>query len=314
MCYTTWSKNGFSTETSDESLKAMQETGVNCVQIVVTWYQETFRSTDIKRLDRRTPSDKSIIHAIRKAHEYGMSVMLKPHVDLVRQEDSYRADIGFSSEAEWEEWFSNYTKFIKHYAQIAEKEGVELFCIGTELSYAASKTEMWKNIVIPEVRKTFSGNITYAANWDNYKNIEFWSEVNYAGIDAYFPLSNKDNPTFQDLKEGWKRWLIEIEQWQKTIDKPVIFTECGYASSDIAARRPWAEPFSGEPNLKIQVDCYRALLETFCGKSWFYGLYWWKWNTYAGSGGKNHRRFTPQNKPAMNLVRLWYTHLIRKDS
>ena len=311
MCYVTWNANSYETKRSDESLQMMAGTGVTCVQIVVTWYQQDFNSIKMERVENRTPTDTSVIHAIQKAHEYGMAVMLKPHVDLIRQENSSRGDIGFSAESDWEEWFANYMEFIKYYARMAEKEGVEIFCIGTELSYASTKTDVWRNLIIPEVKNIFSGQLTYAANWDNYKNIKFWDELDYAGIDAYFPLSNKNNPTLEDLKEGWQKWLCEIEEWHGKVNKPIIFTEVGYCSADIAPNKPWEEAFSGNTNLRIQADCYRALLETFCGKSWFAGVYWWKWNIYAGSGGKNHKRFTPQNKPALDYVKMWYTQLIK---
>ncbi len=311
MCYVTWSAEGFSSKSSDESLRTLSDTGTSWVQIVVTWYQEKFDSTEIKRLKKRTPTDRSLRHAIRTAHRLGMSVMLKPHIDLISDEGNWRADIGFYTDEDWNTWFTNYKKFITHYAKLAEKEKIEIFCIGTELSYASTRTDAWREIVIPAVRRVYSGKIVYAANWDNYKNIQFWNELDYAGIDAYFPLSTKEDPTVDELKEAWKRWVNEIEQWQSSVKKPVIFTECGYCSAEEAAKRPWEEAFSGRrANPLLQARCYRALFETFCGKPWFAGLYWWKWNTFKGSGGKNHRRFTPQNKPALRYVQLWYSEIL----
>jgi len=306
MCYATWSNTGFLSPKSDESLASMSDTGVNCVQIVPTWYQKTYDSTIMTKKANRSPTDKSIIHAIRQAHSTGMAVMLKPHIDLIANDGNYRADIGFSSEEDWEKWCKNYINFITQYAKMAQRENVEYFCVGTELSYASTRTAMWKERIIPAVKKHFEGKITYAANWDNYKNIDFWDELDFAGIDAYFPLCTNDNPTVRELKGAWKKWVDEIEAWQDNNNMPVAFTEVGYCSSDDAAKRPWEEAFSGLPNLKLQANCYEALIQTFSDKTWFCGVYWWKWNTYAGSGGKNHKRFTPQNKPAMNLVKVWY--------
>lgn len=307
ICYASWTRDSYASKRSDESLETISDVGANAVQVVATWYQNDFNDHEIRRIKERSPSDKSIRHAIRKAHEYGMSVMLKPHIDLINQEDSFRADIGFGSEKDWHKWFSNYKKFIVHYARIAEREDVEFLCVGTELSYASTKVDYWREMIIPSVRKVYSGYITYAANWDNYQHVEFWDDVDFAGIDAYFPLSKKKDPTVDDLKEGWKTWVYEMEKWHERIGKPVVFTECGYCSADTAAKRPWEVAYSGRPNLRIQADCYRALFETFCGKSWFRGLYLWKWSTYAGSGGRHHKRFTPQNKPALVYVKIWYS-------
>lgn len=308
MSYATWNKDSFSKPNSDESLKSMADNGITCVAIIPTWYQEESTSTKMSPADK-TPSDSSVKHAIQKVHEYGMSVMLKPHIDLTDQPDSNRSDIGFQKEEDWSAWFKNYEKFITHYADMAQKENVEFFCVGTELSFASTRTSEWKEKIIPAVRKEFSGQLTYAANWDEYNKVEFWDSLDYAGIDAYFPLSNKTSPTIEDLKAGWNKWVREIQDWQNKIQKPVIFTECGYPSADTAAAKPWEEAVSGNANTKIQADCYKATFETVWNKQWFFGVYWWNWSTYAGAGGEANRGFTPQNKLALETIKAWYGKL-----
>jgi len=306
MSYVTWTKDGFMGKRSDESLQSMAESGINYVAVIPTWYQEDFDSTEIKATDR-TPSDESIRHVIRKAHALRMAVLLKPHIDLIHNDGYSRGDIGFQTEEKWYAWLASYQKFITHYARIAQEERVQIFCIGTELTFASSRTEMWHNNIIPKVRNIYTGKITYAANWDEYKGVEFWADLDYAGIDAYFPLCTKIDPTYEDIKEGWASWLANLEKWQADIDKPVIFTECGYCSADSAPKKPWEEAFGGKANMEMQAYCYRAVFETFWDKSWFYGVYWWNWNTYPQSGGESNRGFTPQNKLALNYIKEWYS-------
>lgn len=308
MGYAAWSKDAMLNSASDTSLKIMAEAKIKCVSIVVTWYQDTYNSTGIARTDR-TPSDTSIRHAIRTARQYGMYVMLKPHVDLASEEGNTRSDIGFNSDEKWKAWFSNYLEFMIHYAGIAEEEGAEFFCVGTELTFASTKSDFWKNNLIPKIRKTFHGQLTYAANWDEYDKVEFWDELDYIGIDAYFPLSAKDNPSLEEIRAGWKPWLAEIEAFQRKTDKPVIFTEIGYCSANTAARKPWEESVSGESNPDLQANCYRALFEAFWDKPWFFGVYWWSWTPNPNSGGLSNRRFTPQNKPALAYVTSWYSQM-----
>lgn len=312
MSYVTWSQDGFSDRASDLSIKAMSEIGVKCVAIVPTWYQKEYDSTKME-MTERTPSDAGIRRAIQKAHDEGMFVMLKPHVDLENDEESTRSDIGFHSDDKWKEWFDNYTRFIVHYAKMAESENVEFFCIGTELTFATTQTDMWKNKVIPEVRKVFKGYIIYAANWDAYTEVGFWDELDYVGIDAYFPLAEKGTPQYEELKAGWKKWAKDIGQWAAKVKKPVLFTECGYASVNTAAVRPWQENRASQPNPALQADCYKALLEELWNEPWFFGVYWWNWNTYSGSGGLNNRDFTPQNKPAAECLKEWYKKNIEKN-
>jgi len=313
MTYVTWSKDGFASRYSDKSLLNMKNSNVESVAIIVTWYQESFDSTKIRATDR-SPSDSSVRHAIRKAHEYGMKVMLKPHIDLIKDEGCTRSDIGFGASGDWKKWFKSYMSFITHYARMARKENVEFFCVGTELSFASQKEDFWRDSVIKDVRKVFKGQITYAANWDAYKDVKFWDLVDYVGIDAYFPIARKSNATTEEILSGWKKWFTEIEAFQKRVNKPIIFTESGYCSADSASNRPWEQASKRTaPNIALQKECYKALVETFWNKPWFFGAYWWAWKTYPKAGGENNSSFTPQNKPAMEYLKTVYSSPVERE-
>ncbi|MDD5495882.1 MAG: glycoside hydrolase TIM-barrel-like domain-containing protein [Candidatus Omnitrophica bacterium] len=311
MCYVTWSKDRYGSAASDESLEAMAATGTKWVAIVTTWFQESCSTTKIFPTDY-TPTDDSIIHAVEKAHSLGMKVMLKPHLDLQDTSGgSWRGEIVCTSESGWNEWFESYRGFIVHYAKMAQEHKVELLCIGTELtSVATVKEDMWKSKVIAPVREAYKGPLTYAANWnEEFEHVKFWDALDYVGIDPYFPLSDKARPTLAEIKKGWGEWLAQIEAFQATVNKPVIFPEAGYCSATGAARMPWEESM-GKLDLDLQADCYTALLETFWNKEWFYGVYWWKWGTDVRFGGPNNRGYSPQNKPAEKIVKEWYAKSI----
>ena len=68
----------------------------------------------------------------------------------------------------------------------------------------------WRDI-IKETREIFEGQLTYAANFDNYMFVDFWDDLDFMGINAYFPLrnANKDFKDQKELKEGL------INGWQK---------------------------------------------------------------------------------------------------
>jgi len=307
MCYTTWSERAYNSSKSDRSLDKLKEINVNWVAIVVTWYQDTCYSTDIFST-AKTPSDNSMRRAIEKARSVGLKVMIKPHLDLLStDEGGWRGEIACVREPDWQKWFSDYKKFILHYARIAEETESEMLCIGTELtSVTAGRDKEWREI-IAAVREAYKGSLIYAANWDDeYAQIRFWDALDYAGIDAYFPLSDKDKPTYEELMEGWKKWVPHIESWQASINKPVIFPEVGYRSSTGAARQPWEHSSGPSVALDLQVDCYRALVDTFWKKKWFYGIYWWSWGTDVRMGGKSNRGFTLQNKPVQDYVENLY--------
>lgn len=312
ICFATWEKERYNSQHSDKSLETLAQTGAEWVAIITTYYQDKYNSKQIFPTEK-TPSDKSLIHAINKAHRLGLGVMLKPHIDLLDSSGGlWRADIGFQNQADWQEWFQGYLKFILHYAKLAQESGVELLCIGTELKFASQKSEFWRNFIIPNIRKIYSGGLIYAANWDEYGDIRFWNELDYAGIDAYFPLIERrgeGNGRYEEIEAAWKKYADEIEDWQRTINKPVIFTEIGYRSYELCALRPWDSAACGNVDFQIQADCYKAALNIIFTRSWCKGVYWWYWKTSSYAGGLNNRDFTPQNKPAQTVLALWYKGL-----
>jgi len=308
MCYVTWAKERYLSPQSDESLKELAKTGTNWVAITVNWYQDKCYTTSIFSTPK-TASDASLIHAIATAHALGMKVLLKPHIDLLDMSGgSWRGEIACVTEPDWDEWFNNYENFILHYAKIAQENNVELFCIGTELaSVATTKEKMWRKKVIAPVKKVYKGPIMYAANWnEEYSQIRFWDALDYVGIDAYFPLSETERPNLNEIKRGWEVWVKDIEAFQAKVNKPIIFPEIGYSSAPGAAKTPWEEISSGRADPELQADCYRAALESFWDKDWFYGMYWWRWGTDVRYGGISNKGYSLQNKPAQTVVTEWY--------
>ncbi len=302
--YAAWWNDTLLQNTSDESLENLRNTGTEWVSLVPTWYQDTIHSTEIKMDEDRTPSDESIIHTIEKIHSLNMKVMLKPHVDPAN--DEWRGFIEFNDENKWHTWFNSYKNFISHYIEIANEYNVEQFCIGCELVKTTNRNE-WYDI-IKMVRENYSGNITYAADWSNYMNIPFWDKLDYIGIDAYFQLTNKTDPTLNELIEGWKKWKRDIEELHNTTGKPIIFTEIGYRSINGCNIDPWNWQRKGIVDLQEQRDCYQSVFQTFWDEEWFKGIYWWMWYPDANVGGARDTSYTPYGKPAEEILKEYYSN------
>ncbi len=236
----------------------------------------------------------------------GIRVMLKPQLWIWR--GLFTGELAMASEADWKELEAEYEDFILAYADLAEETGVALFCIGTELgAFVKARPGFWKSL-IASVRKRYSGRLTYAANWDEYLRIPFWEDLDLIGIDAYFPLSDARNPGLEDLRAGWKRWKKDIQTLQEAVGIPVLFTEYGYRSMDYTAKKPWLVDRSEEGvNLEAQANAKRAIFEEFWHEEWFAGGFVWKWFIHhSRAGGLTDNRFTPQNKPAQEVIRDYY--------
>ena len=177
------------------------------------------------------------IKTILYAHEKGLKVLLKPHIWV--RGDGWTGAYHLQSESDWIQWEQEYLNYILPLAKIADSMNVEAFCVGLEFKRVIeARPDCWKKF-IREVRKVYGGQLTYAANWDNFNNISFWDELDFIGINAYFPLSESSNPSKKELLDAWKQPLEEIKDIQKRFNKPIVFTEFGYRSLDKATGNQW---------------------------------------------------------------------------
>lgn len=239
----------------------------------------------------------------------GIETMLKPQIWISR--GVFTGTLKMSSEEQWQQLEASYSDFILTYARLAEETKVPIFCIGTELEqFVINRPEYWKKL-IQEIKATYKGKLTYAANWDEYPRINFWKDLDYIGIDAYFPLSDKKTPSVEQLKKGWQPWKAKIKALSKAKNRQVIFTEFGYRSIDFTGKKPWlVDRNEQNVNLEGQVNAKKAIFDEFWTEDWFAGGYVWKWFiNHENSGGEQDNRFTPQNKPAQKIISdVYKTH------
>jgi len=311
ISYESWWDGEFSSAESDQTLaEIVVPSGANWLAIIVKCFQATNRSTDIDcATNPISPKDDELRHAIAEAHELGLKVMLKPHIDLLDLENSSsgRFTIGFGSdEAAWAAWFDSYTEFITHYAALAQEMGVEYFVIGTELGGTTYRTSDWRNI-IREIRGVYGGPLTYAAlTYFEPLQITWWDELDAIGIDAYFAASLSKNPTIAQMKLGWLPTTTYLGWLAGRWNKPLILTEVGYMSVDGTNILPGDWSLQGEIDGQEQADAYQALFEAFQGKSWWDGVFWWSLSIHADQGGPEDRGYSFHDKPAEDVLKEWF--------
>ena len=264
---------------------------------------EIFFNTERQMFGETKAGAKQYIELL---HSNGIRVMLKPQLWIWR--GLFTGNLEMQSESDWVLLEQNYADFILTYADLAAETGVDLFCVGTELkAFVKARPKFWAEL-IGQIRERFSGDLTYASNWDEYGDVPFWNELDFIGIDAYFPLSDQRTPSVDTLRKAWIPWKTKIQDLVTRTKRPVLFTEYGYRSVDHTARRPWeADRIPGKINLEAQANANRAILETFWNEPWFAGGFVWKWFiNHPVSGGSSDNRFTPQNKPAEQVLRTYY--------
>lgn len=307
ISYAAWWPGLYSLSDSDISLAHLAKTGANWISLIVTCYQDNVSSTKIAA-NETTPTDEDLIYVIARAHELGLKVMLKPHLDLADDADHWRGQIGsaFTTEAQWTEWFSSYRAFIEHYAKLAGSKNADQFCAGTELEGTSHREADWRN-VIAGVRSLYSGPLVYAANHSGEESrLTWWDAVDFIGVDAYYPLASHLNPTIQELKAAWRPHVSALANLVSRWQKPILLTEIGYRSIDGTASHPWDWQIQGKVDLQEQADCYQAAFESVYDQPWFGGIFWWSWSPDPLEGGPYDTGYTPHEKPAEDIIRTWF--------
>ncbi len=246
---------------------------------------------------------KGTAETIKLAHQNGLKVMLKPHAWVGR--GTYTGDLDFKSETEWQAFEKDFGAYILANAHLADSMKVELFCIATEMdNFVRKRASFWRSI-IKQTRQIYHGALTYADNWNHYHRNPFWADLDYIGVDAYFPLSSEKHPSVETLQKGWKTHLEGLEELAATLQKPVLFTELGYRSVDFATTKPWESYQESPQNHELQADAYRAFFREVWDKQWLVGMFAWKWFLHRPRRFHGDRdSYSPQDKPAEQVLKL----------
>jgi len=245
---------------NQEMIEILDKMHINDVALHLLWFQDGVGGCEFKdNIDNKlaTPNDsnvKELINILKSRNKY---IIIKPTVYVLQDVQWYNNQFNlcfhnkedninslFLRDSKWRGkikpsdinlWFENYEELIKHYVKLTKNLGIDAVCIGTELSSMQVYTENWQHL-IKNIRKEFNGRITYCANWDAYNDIEFFSDLDYISISAYFPLVKKDeDPSLEKLINSWMIIGEDLKKLSKRFNKEVVFGEIGYRSASGSA-------------------------------------------------------------------------------
>ena len=289
-------------------LAPLGDLGVNWISQTPFGWAPSLTSTEIRYRSNGGlwgETDAGLVQTAGLAHALGIKTFLKPHI-WVRRAD-WPGDIAMETDDAWKEWFASYEAFILHYARLADANGFEALAVGTELGKTTARTADWKRLVA-RVREVYHGKLTYCANWnDEPERIGFWDDLDFIGVQAYYPLASVDRPSKEEIAAAWRPVAAKLEALAKRTGKSIVFTEVGFKSHEGSLKEPWRWETDGAVNLDLQRDAYTAMFETFWRRRWFDGTFVWKWHPSARSPGRADRDFTPQGKPALSVIKAYYT-------
>lgn len=301
MNLTAYEPDAFGSVDGDRALATLKATGTSHVAVVPTWYMDSATSTSVAPDREKTPSDESVLHAMRSARALGLTVALKPHVDL--RDGSFRGQIAPSDIAAW---FAGYRAMVSHYAELAGRGGADLFVVGTELTATIGQVDRWR-AVIADSRRLFRGRLSYAANWvDEAEKVRFWKDLDLIGVDAYMPLVTEDeqNPPVPRLVDAWKPFVERLKALHERVDRPLVLSELGYESRLGTAAKPQGGA-AGTVSQVAQANAYEAAFRAWSDQGFLRGIYWWDWTVTGTRIPAQDGGYSPEGKAGEAVLRRW---------
>ena len=286
----------------EQNIDEIAALGADAVQFVVDPRQENAKSERIYLDMRMTPSVEQLTRLIKHAKDKGLRVILMPIVLLDNPVgDEWRGKIQPNS---WAEWFDSYRNVMQMYAWIAESTHVDLLVVGSELLLTEPKLDEWTR-TIQMIRGIYHGKLTYSSNWDHYRSVGFWDQLDLIGMNSYWSFGDKEddpNPTVNHIIDRWHEIQDDLFKFQDEHKKPLIFLEIGWYSHADVAYEPWDYTQEEPPvAVELQQKLYEGFFKVWWGEPRLGGFSVWEWPPDAG--GKDDRGYTPKGKPAEQVLR-----------
>jgi hypothetical protein len=301
--------DGYGSEQARESLQQLVALGANTISVTPFGYAPDLDRPTFEPFARfgggpGGENDVAVAHACLEARSLGLAAMLKPHVWTAHR--TWCGDLRMHSDTDWREFFSRYGAFIAHYAFLAEVLELPALCVATELkgTTGAENASRWLEL-IARCRGLFAGQITYAANWgEEAERLPFASELDFVGVNAYWPLADHPGASDDELEQGARHVVRELTMIARHTSKKVVLTEVGFAATENCYLHPFSEEAPYQEPAVDQARAFRALLSALRRQSWLGGLYVWKWptNLPGSTSMLHHSVFCPAGRPAEQVI------------
>jgi hypothetical protein len=140
--------------------------------------------------------------------------------------------------------------------------------------------------------------------------VQFWNDLDFIGINVFYHLTNYRTPSMEQILEGWALPVRQLTNVHNNFpNQPIIFTEVGYPSMDLASVWPWNWQRNGAVDVQEQAMLYEGLFETWWHhpeREWFRGLFIWNWLADPNQGGLDDTNYTPHGKPAEEILKYYF--------
>ena len=375
-----WGRNTFSVQNPPEDyFNYLDKIHANWVGISVAIHVEDSMDSTVEReysgVGIPTFADEDLIHVIRAFKQHDINVYLTLAFEI------REAELASHPVARWqlgdpkmhmedpnidlEYWpwapehpdhthfidtfFKTYTDQAVYFADICEREGVDMYSLGTETNrlFRTRTGGYWSNnfrdelrSMVDSVREAYSGILTYDMEYGALTDAGFFAmdslwrdmDLDAIGISAYFPLADTMPDTVMSVEQLFRSWnsifndhLVPLRQ--NNPGKPIYFLEFGYVDAVGSPHMPSIREFENkfmedadqnglDDGEETQANIHEAFFQvnanysTLVNGAFLWGNQMASDIDWANSFGQL-RDFAIRGKLAENIVRNTYASYIR---
>ncbi|MDF3066219.1 MAG: hypothetical protein K0R38_1820 [Polyangiaceae bacterium] len=254
-------------------------------------------------------NQRGLLRAVKQAHARGLKVLLVPHLWV--ESGEWRAEIDPKTDEGWRRFAESYRAYVLAWARFAKNARVDMLAAGVELRSWLTTTHAPSFFpILRDIRAAYPGLLTYAANWDDVDQTVILGELDVIGINAFYPLTEKQSASEDELVRGGREVATKVKELAERWQKPVLFNEFGYTARPDPALRPWEWPdhMSGvKVDAAAQASAYRGLLAGMLESRELVGAFVWR--LYADPDDLSQEAewgFSPRGRLAELYVRDAY--------
>jgi len=253
---------------------------------------------------QKAPEIAHVAAGMARAKSLGMTVTVNPMVEP-ENFSRWRGEMQFDG-AVADRFFQEYQDYLVAVARAAAAAGADRMTVGSELKgLTASHQDHWTD-VLEAVAAVFPGSLGYAANWDEYTNVNLteaiWENphIDFIGVDLYPPLATiaqadasgeyPDAAFIEIVQANWERALHDLRDFAAARKSgrgmPVVLTEVGVTPYNRGSTEPWSNRFLQAESAE-QANVFDALLRAADETGgWLPEFYAWHWPMDGAAGSK----------------------------
>jgi len=270
------------------------------------------------------PNLSDIKNIIILSKNKGFKVVVKPHT-ITDNSTNNRMIYNTSDTTNYnkniiDEWKNFLVNMVKNLGG----SNFDVLCLGTEMDMVDTKRRDEWVLLIDEVKKVYSGKLTYDAVFNRWKGnpdvneVVFWDKLDFIGVSLYVPLSDKPTPTLDELKSNWDNanntnpeYINDITGYLNGIStqygKKIYVLESGYKSSINSLSEPSNLPIkTNSPYYELQSMGIDVLLGKLSTNTNIKGVSIWGTNTTYFSEKDKEWDFVTFGKPANILIKKYF--------